>query len=176
MRSDGTTPRVVRVGTHGLKEGSRSTLYGRLTQHRGTSSGGGNHRGSVFRLHVGKALINRGLFDCPTWAKGSTASREVTLAERELEQAVSRYIGEMRIVLLSIPDEPGPASRRAYVERNAIGLLAGKEAPSENWLGRLTENQAIIRSFLWNVNHIDHAPDDGFVDYLEQIVTAQTGS
>ena len=30
--------RIVRVGTHGLKTGSRSTLWGRLSQHRGTSA------------------------------------------------------------------------------------------------------------------------------------------
>ena len=37
--------RVVRVGTHGLKKGSRRTLWRRLRQHRGTSrSGLGNLR------------------------------------------------------------------------------------------------------------------------------------
>ena len=49
----GAGPRVVRIGTHGLKNGSRSTLWGRLSQHRGSSrSGLGNHRGSSFRLLV----------------------------------------------------------------------------------------------------------------------------
>ena len=51
MRRDGT-PRVVRVGTHALTVGSRTTLWQRLSQHRGYLSGrwagGGNHRGSVF--------------------------------------------------------------------------------------------------------------------------------
>ena len=46
--------RVVRVGTHALQEGSRATLWQRLKAHRGTNStGGGNHRGSIFRLLVG---------------------------------------------------------------------------------------------------------------------------
>ena len=53
-------PRVVRVGTHGLRP-SHSTLWGRLSQHKGSVGGGmpggGNHRGSVFRLHVGSALL-----------------------------------------------------------------------------------------------------------------------
>ena len=41
-------------------QGSTSTLPGRLRQHRGvTSSGGGNHRGSVFRQHVGRCLAVR---------------------------------------------------------------------------------------------------------------------
>src|SRR5262245_54763752 len=45
--------RVVRVGTHGLRP-SKSTLWKRLAQHRGavggSMPGGGNHRGSIFRL------------------------------------------------------------------------------------------------------------------------------
>ena len=41
----GAGGRVVRVGTHGLTKGSRSTLWRRLRQHRGTSrSGLGNLR------------------------------------------------------------------------------------------------------------------------------------
>ena len=51
--------RIVRVGTYALKPGSRSTLWDRLSQHRGTNSGGGNHRGSIFRLIVGAATIER---------------------------------------------------------------------------------------------------------------------
>jgi hypothetical protein len=50
-------PRVVRVGTHAVSTGSKSTLRGRLKQHLGTRAGGGNHRGSIFRLHVGAALL-----------------------------------------------------------------------------------------------------------------------
>ena len=70
--------RVVRVGTHALKAGSRAKLWGRLSQHRGsltgTFAGGGNHRGSVFRLHVGTALLNSGDYHevvWDTWGKGS---------------------------------------------------------------------------------------------------------
>src|SRR5207248_1555388 len=51
--------RIVRVGTHALKAGSRTTLWKRLSQHKGhENSGGGNHRGSIFRLLVGSTLIN----------------------------------------------------------------------------------------------------------------------
>src|SRR5690242_13971991 len=55
VRSDsGGGPRVVRVGTHALANGSTTTLWRRLSQHRGSKrSGGGNHRGSIFRLLVG---------------------------------------------------------------------------------------------------------------------------
>ena len=58
--SSGAGLRVVRVGTHGLKAGSRSTLWARLSQHRGTArASGGNHRGSIFRLLIGIALAQQ---------------------------------------------------------------------------------------------------------------------
>src|ERR1700693_4471658 len=61
LRSDsGEGPRVVRVGTHALRLGGRSKLWTRLSQHKGQmASGGGNHRGSIFRLSIGAALIRR---------------------------------------------------------------------------------------------------------------------
>jgi hypothetical protein len=50
---------IVRVGTHALETGSQTTLWKRLSQHRGQArSGSGNHRGSIFRLIVGTALIH----------------------------------------------------------------------------------------------------------------------
>ena len=56
----GTGPRVVRVGTHALTAGSSTKLWTRLSQHRGQlKTGGGNHRGSIFRLIVGRSLIKR---------------------------------------------------------------------------------------------------------------------
>ena len=59
MRNGSTTLRVVRVGTHAVSRGSKSTLWGRLRTHKGRVAGGGNHRGSVFRKLVGYALIKR---------------------------------------------------------------------------------------------------------------------
>src|SRR5579859_6253932 len=53
----GDGPRVVRVGTHALAAGAQAKLWTRLAQHRGIKgSGGGNHRGSIFRLLVGTAI------------------------------------------------------------------------------------------------------------------------
>src|ERR1700683_937101 len=54
----GEGPRIVRVGTHALKEATPRTLWNRLSNHKGTAkTGGGNHRGSIFRLIVGTSLI-----------------------------------------------------------------------------------------------------------------------
>jgi hypothetical protein len=67
-RESGEGFRITRVGTHALGDGSRSSLRQRLGQHRGGNSGGGNHRGSIFRLLVGQALLARGdLPPCKSW-------------------------------------------------------------------------------------------------------------
>jgi hypothetical protein len=69
IRSDtGSGPRVVRVGTHALREASPRTLWDRLSNHKGyAASGGGNHRGSIFRLIVGTALLCRDNQSCSSW-------------------------------------------------------------------------------------------------------------
>ena len=128
VRTDtGTGPRIVRIGTHALKVGSRTTLWNRLSQHRGPMrSGGGNHRGSIFRLIVGTALIERDGLDCPTWDNRGMVSREARERERHLETAVSKVIGEMPFLWLAVEDAPGPASLRGFIERNAIALLSNR--------------------------------------------------
>ena len=170
--SDGL--RVIRVGTHALKRGARSTLRGRLRQHLGARAGHGNHRGSVFRLHVGAALLARDGAPLPSWGVGSSAPTEVRTAERAHEQLVSRYIGDLHVVTLDIGDAPGPHSLRGYVERNVIALLAtagrAVDPPSEEWLGHDAQRAAVRESGLWNVNHVDGGVDEGFLERFEAIV------
>ncbi|CAN0547596.1 unnamed protein product [Ectocarpus sp. 8 AP-2014] len=168
--------RIVRVGTHALKTGSRTKLWTRLSQHKGqVSTGGGNHRGSIFRLIVGASLIERESYDFPTWGKESSAPRVVRKNELPLEQAVSDVIGEMPFLCLAINDEPGPASLRGYIERNAIGLLSdyGKEpidSPSDNWLGYFCNRERVRTSGLWNSNHVNEEYDPAFLDVLEDLI------
>ena len=107
----GNGPRIVRVGTHGLKAGSGTKLWTRLSQHKGQArSGGGNHRGSIFRLIVGTSLIEKDGHEYPTWGQGSSAPREAREPEQPLERAVSAVIGEMPFLWLVVKDEPGPDS------------------------------------------------------------------
>lgn len=114
-------PRVVRVGTHALKAGGSPTLWGRLSTHRGqVRSGGGNHRGSIFRLIVGTAVIDRDGHKFPTWGEGSSAAKDIRTAELELECAVSQVIRGMPFLWVAIGDEPGPDSMRGKIERNSI--------------------------------------------------------
>jgi hypothetical protein len=55
----------------------------------GLAKGGGNHRGSIFRLLVGSTLMKRPEFACATWGVNNTAPRAVREAEQAIEQEVS---------------------------------------------------------------------------------------
>ena len=177
LRKDtGSGPRVVRVGTHALKSGSSTKLWGRLAQHKGQAkSGGGNHRGSIFRLLIGTALIEHNSLDYPTWGEGNTASRDIRQGEHTIEQAVSRIIGAMPFLWLAIDDEPEPSSLRGYIERNSIALLSNYnkpplDAPSKHWLGHYCDRVRVKMSGLWNQRHVDEQYEPEFLGTLEQII------
>lgn len=176
-RSDtGTGPRIVRVGTHALKAGGSTTLRERLSAHRGqVRSGGGSHRGSIFRLIVGTALMGLDGHESPTWGEGNSAAKDIRSAELDLERAVSQVIGKMPFLWLSIGDEPGPDSMRGKIERNSIALLSNfDKAPldpaSPQWLGHHCDRDRVRDSGLWNQNHVDESYDPDFLDDLERLV------
>ena len=173
--------RVVRIGTHAVSEGSKATLWDRLRTHRGGGDGLGNHRGSIFRLHVGESLIRRADLEpiFPTWGKGQSASTEIRSAEEEIELAVSEHIGNMQVAWLEVPDSSSADSDRSYLERNFIALLAGPtgplDLPSGNWLGRWSTREAVTSSGLWNVNHVYENFDTTSLDVFEHYVEVAEG-
>ena len=187
-KESGVGPRVVRVGTHALGTGSRSTLRQRLGQHRGSNMGRGNHRGSIFRLLIGQALLVRGgLPSCPSWGVKSDAAkaceavgidrRTLTTAEAPVEQAVSDYIATMPFLWLDIDDAPSPESLRGVIERNAIALLSNHERTpldlaSPGWLGHFSERPRVRSSGLWNQQHVEEAHDPMFLGILEELIGA----
>jgi hypothetical protein len=175
-RVDGRTPRVVRIGTHALNARSQSTLWRRLRQHRGTLAGryagGGNHRGSIFRKHVGTALLNSQTWPPEireSWPRRRVAAG-VRAAEQPLERAVSAYIGAMPVVGLAVPDR----EHRHAIEANAIALLSnrvgGLDPASSGWLGLHAASEHVRTSALWNVEHVDDVYDPAFLDLLELAV------
>jgi len=180
----GTGLRVVRVGTHALKSGSSTTLWHRLKQHRGNEyNNGGNHRGSVFRHHVGMALAN--FYSWPddivrTWPRGSSATREIRDKEHPFEVEVSKTISRMPFLWLAVEDEAGPTSLRGFIERNVIALLSNYSAgtnpidpPSSMWLGKFTKHAAIEHSGLWNVNHVMENYNPSMLMVLEKLIRKQ---
>ena len=177
-KESGRGPRIVRVGTHALKAGSGTQLWTRLSQHKGQpSTGGGNHRGSIFRLIVGAALAKRNGYDFPTWGEGNTAKGNVRKNELALEREVSKSIGAMPFIWLALDDEAGPESLRGYVERNSIALLSNYGKPpldpaSGEWLGHYSDRERVRASGLWNQNHVDENYGPEFLDRFEQLVAA----
>lgn len=179
QRSDsGVGLRVTRVGTHAVSAGSKTTLWKRLAQHKGSArSGGGNHRGSIFRLLVGEALLKRGLsYAIQTWGRGQSAPKDIRTTEHALECAVSSYIGRMPFLWLEVDDEPSASSLRSYIEKNSIALLSNfgrsatevLDATSENWLGHYSLREPVNRSGLWNNNYVDKPYDPTFIEVLHR--------
>lgn len=179
-RSPGGGLRVVRVGTHAVSAGSQTTLWSRLAQHRGYLSGdfdgGGNHRGSIFRLHVGRALIRRDSLAGPgstTWGVGQSASPATRREEHPIEVAVSGYIRALPFLWVEVDDAPSVRSVRRYVERQAIALLSATPegmTARPSWLGHFSDRPAIRQSGLWNVKHVEQAWEEQFLGVFAELV------
>ena len=180
-RSDfGDGLRIVRVGTHALKSGSRRKLWDRLRQHKGTNRpSGGNHRGSIFRLLVGNSLIERDGVSSPSWELGKSKPRKASErnAEEALEGKVSSVIGSMPFLWLAVEDDPGPRSIRGYIERNTIALLSNYDRPpldppSRDWLGTWCDRERVRASGLWNNRHVEEQYRPEFLETLNCLVNA----
>jgi hypothetical protein len=158
-RYSDTLPRLVRIGTHAVSLGSKSRLRTRLRAHYGQRDETGNHRASIFRLHVGNAMINK--FDLhdrfPSWGIGMSANDAVRRAERELEILVSQYISKLLFTYIDIADTPSAKSMRSFVEKASINLLTADGVPIENptpgWLGLHSGVEGIRSTGLWNIQH-----------------------
>ena len=156
------------------------TLWDRLFNHRGSSIGLGNHRGSIFRLLVGISLANRNDLLLPTsWgdkkARRKKMSQKELNAEYELEKRVSDYICAMPFVYLNVSSDSGRNRNRAFIERNAIALLSNcRESvinqSSLTWLGRHCDREPVRCSGLWNQNHVKEQYDASFLDVMENWV------
>jgi hypothetical protein len=183
--TSGMGNRIVRIGTHALKKEGKTKFWHRLAQHRGSLEGG-NHRGSIFRLLIGDALMRkRNQQEPKSWGVGSDPGRaatklgmsraEVVASERQVEAAVSKYICMMPFLWIPIEDEAGPNSLRGYVERNSIALLSNYQRepvdpPSDRWLGQFSSRNRVCSSGLWNNNHVDQEHDPDFLNRFEQLV------
>jgi hypothetical protein len=172
--------RIVRIGTHGVALGSKASLRNRLRTHFGTVSGEGNHRSSIFRLHTGRSLINATLAPAiNSWGE-SAVEKSALRAERELEQAVSKYLSELYVLLITVPGGSDKNNDRAYLEQNLIALLSNAlhplDPPSCEWLGLSSAKQEIRRSGLWNVKHVVQSFDPKYLEVLDYYVSLTTGA
>jgi len=173
--------RIVRVGTHGVAAGSKATLRDRLRTHLGSSNGGGNHRSSVFRLHVGRALLKqKGANAIPTWGSPAfpTTKRQQRI-EALHEKTVSNYIGNLLVTVIDVPGDSSKSNDRAYLEQNIIAILSNAyrplDPPSFAWLGSSSDKADIRKSGLWNVNHTAQGYQANYLSVLRYYVALTVG-
>jgi len=146
-RKDGGE-RLVRIGTNK----SEGRLKKRLNDHFG-----GSRDTSVFRKHIGGAIIRKlGLGDKKLKNWYSKEGR----ADQEIEKLVSRHLKE-NLSFTCI--EVNSRDERLLLEEGLIALFAGEvvEKPSADWLGRYAESKIIRESGLWNIEHVDGKPLTG---------------
>lgn len=176
-RTAGQCPRVVRVGTT-----TRRTLWNRLAKHRGRQASGtctfalaaGPRRAhSVFRRHLGTAIITRYHPGWPPEVLDNWYHYRHQPLEEQIEREVSQYVGVMPFLWLDVPD----SKDRHLIEAGAIGLLSMRtedaDPPSDDWLGRYAYRKEIRDSGLWNVQLINERYDPGFLDLMAARVHAR---
>jgi hypothetical protein len=131
-----------------------------LRTHLGPANEIGNHRGSIFRLHIGRAMLEAGPGHAtlPSWGQGQDAGHEIKTLEQAHEIAVSRYVQQLEVVLLEIDDEPSKDSMRARIEMQLIALFSDTmrpvDEPTADWLGLKSPVAPIRQSGLWNMRGV----------------------
>jgi hypothetical protein len=145
MLNENSVDRIVRVDTHRAD----GRLRRRLRQHFR-----GNRRASVFRRHLGTALIQVG-----DLSDGTLEQLAVDPAAKiqELEASISRVLEERFSFACFRVDD---CANRLRLEAGLIGLLAQHPLalPSDTWLGHRAERPEIGASGLWNTQHVASPP------------------
>lgn len=154
--------RIVRVGTHKIDERFR----GRVRQHYGSrSSLRGNKNASVFRKHVGGALLRR---DNPLDERLDEWLKPGGRTFPNIETRVSECLRDnFTFCCFSVEEQ----EERLKFERGIIALLAKYPLgwPSSDWLGRFAHEQKIERSGLWNTQQLEAEPLSAEqVEYLKR--------
>lgn len=143
--------RVVRVGTH-IASGR---FRGRIRQHYGSiNTLRGNRNASVFRKHVGGALLRRENVDDLRLQEWKNQVGRSLLDE---EEQVSLYMrNNCTFCCISVDT----AEERLSLEQALIAQFAQHPIaqPSHHWLGHHAVRKEIRRSGLWNTQHIDAQP------------------
>lgn len=135
------TDRIVRVGTHQADNRFRDRIRNHYR---------GDKNSSVFRTHVGSAIINRNKtlsININEWMK------HMTPTINDIEELINEAFKEkfkFRCISVQSKDE------RLYIEERLITTLSHWNfSPSNHWLGHFAERKEIRSSGLWNVQHID---------------------
>ena len=135
----------MRVGTHR----GEKRLANRLKLHYA-----GRARRSVFRRHVGNALVRAGLVVA---IPSDAAPVDSDQFDPELESLISARFAETFIFSVLRVDE---VSDRLRLEAGLIASLSSEPAapPSKNWLGHHSTVRVVRESGLWNKHHVGGTP------------------
>lgn len=154
--------RIVRVGTHKVENGFRQ----RVRQHFRN-----NKNGSVFRRHLGGALLAQddpGDPRIPVWVKQKTPP------DQDVEARVSSTLAErFTFSCFAVETE----RERLDLERGLIALLAQHaNQHSERWLGQWAASPVVRRSSLWNTQQVDAEPlTESEFERLERAISLTLG-
>lgn len=147
-------PRIVRVGTHTSPDRLRQRLRDHFVRE--------NHNGSIFRKNIGKALLHQtGDPYLATWSLDTSRppykGMEDLHREREVEQAVSRYL---RTHMTFSAFEVETQEQRLRLEEGIIASLHQTEdfQASSSWLGRFSPEKEIRESGMWLKQGLDGVP------------------
>lgn len=143
--------RIVRIGTH-IKD---NRLRNRIRQHYGNKhSLKGNKNGSVFRKHLGGALMRR---DNPKDSRLVDWLTQNGLSFLEVEEKVS-YELRNNFTFTCWPVNTG--EERLTLEKGLVALLSRHPigSPTKDWLGNYAYDTVISRCGIWNVQHTDGVP------------------
>lgn len=163
--------RVVRVGTHD----GNNRLRARLKEHFLTE----NKDRSIFRKHIGKAILNKRNDDFIAYWDFDLTPKENQKKyshlidfdyQKQVESEVSIYIRDnFSFSVFEITDK----SKRLEVESKIITTVYLCEAcnSSHNWLGCYSPSKKIVDSGLWQVNKLNKTPFVASeVDYLLSLI------
>jgi len=166
----GNKPRIVRIGTH--KDGN---FRNRIKEHYLLDESKMNfdsgkpalHERSIFRKHIGSALLNQHNDDyLQIWEKIDFTPKKNRekfghlrniRKEKEIESEITRILREnfsFRFILLSSQRERMGSKG---LESSLIGTIAHCQLckPSNNWLGNYSPKARIRGSGLWQVQHLN---------------------
>lgn len=179
FRDDSSELRVVRIGISNLSRDDQSGLWERLRQNRGSirgqHAGGGDHRISDFRAHIGSALLRRDGIECATWEATDVKNAKVRREEYPVEMEVSDVIAAMPFLWLSTDNTKNPLITAQVIRNNAIALLSNyqqkpRDKASPNWLGHYCGNRLVRLSGIWHSEHVADKYDPLFLTIMAKLV------
>jgi len=166
-----STNRIVRIGSHNGNNQLRSRLFQHFLHE--------NKDRSIFRKHIGRALLNK-LKDpfLKDWeidlTKREAKEKYYHLIDhnykKEIETKVTQYIqNNFSFIVFQVDVE----DMRLELESKIISTVSLCEEcnASQNWLGQFSPKEKICKSGLWLINELYKTPlSDNDMQILENLI------